>query len=240
MQLRELRLGRGVFILRLWPTVLTALMLVVLLGLGTWQVQRLQWKENLIATIEVRTHEAPINVVNISDPKVADYRSAEASGIFQHDHEFYMTAISLSGEGGYHVLTPLQLDNGQYLLVDRGWIPYDLKGSGKYFQQAGSVTVKGLLRIPTLGWMTPKQDYVKGTWYGIDLQAMADSVGISAFMPFVLQVDNTPNPGGYPVGGQTRITLPNNHLIYAITWYSLALVLLVIYGVSGYRKVSEL
>jgi surfeit locus 1 family protein len=67
---------------------------------------------------------------------------------------------------------------------------------------------------------------------------MAKLAGVPEFMPFVLEADTKPNPGGYPIGGQTRVALPNNHLSYALTWYGLALALLVIYGVSGFRKVS--
>ncbi len=251
-------------------------MLVVLLGLGTWQVQRLHWKESLIAEIDERAHEAPVDAALIpsfrtprsGDPESmnrsggkddsmdfgfapaarpemtpienADYHPAFASGLLQHNHEFYLHAISLTGEGGYHVLTPLQLDNGKYLLVNRGWVPYDRKlpetrADGQLF---GPVTIEGILRVPVHHAMQPQNDAAKNDWYGIDLVAMAKLAGVSEFLPYVLDADAAPNPGGYPVGGQTRVNLPNNHFGYALTWYGLALALLVIYGVSATRKVS--
>lgn len=236
----ELRIGGGLLTLRLWPTIIAAGMFVTLLGLGTWQVQRLQWKTELLATIEARSQEEPIDVSEIKDINQVDYRPAQASGLFQYDREFYLHAISLEGEGGYHVLTPLQLENGKYLLVDRGWVPFDKKLPATRLdgQLIGSVLVKGILRIPRSYWMQPANSSSKNDWYSIDLTAMAKMADIPEFMPFVLDADSTKNAGGYPLGGQTRKVLPNNHLSYAITWYGLALALLVIYGISSYRKVS--
>jgi len=227
------------FTFRLWPTLITFCMLAVLLGLGTWQVQRLHWKQALLATIDDRINDDPVDAETVN-PAEADYRPAKASGLFQHDREFYLTAISSTGEGGYHVLTPLQLDDGKYLLVDRGWIPYDRKApeTRRDGQLFGPVRVGGILRIPRHYWTQPANDAAGNVWYGIDLPVMAKLAGVPEFMPFVLEADTKPNPGGYPIGGQTRVTLPNNHLSYALTWYGLALALLVIYGVSGFRKVS--
>jgi surfeit locus 1 family protein len=139
----------------------------------------------------------------------------------------------------------LRLDNGQYLLVDRGWIPYVKFGKSAYerdnfFRPSGSVLVSGILKLPQHhefkdgGWPTGDAPF----WTFVNLSAMAKEANVPEFLPYVLEVDATPNPGGYPVGGQTRVDLPNNHLSYAITWYGLALALLVIYGVSSYRKVS--
>ncbi len=86
--------------------------------------------------------------------------------------------------------------------------------------------------------MQPANDRPKNDWYGIDLAVMASLVGVPEFMPYILAADTKPNRGGYPVGGQTRLDLPNNHLSYAITWFGLAFALMVVYGVSAYRKVS--
>ncbi len=234
------QLPGGVFTLRFWPTILTLVMLAVLIGLGTWQVERLHWKQNLLAEIDQRSHMPPVDISNLTDASNIDYLPAKASGLFRHDQEFYLTAISKDGQGGYHVLTPLQLDNGTVLLVDRGWVPYDKKdpATRRDGQLFGPVSVTGLLRKPIHIWSQPANDPAHNQWYGIDLAAMAAQANMPAFLPYVLDADATPNAGGYPIGGQTRVTLPNNHLSYAMTWFGLALALLVIYGVSGYRKVS--
>jgi len=232
-----LRTKNGVFIFRLGPTVITGLMLVVLIGLGSWQVHRLNWKEGLIATIDARLHQAPVDVSNFTGED-GDYRPATATGTFLNDKEIFMVAISLTGEGGYHVLTPLRLKDGRTLLVDRGWVPYAALHDPNFFRPAGEVTIQGVLRQPQHYWMQPTNHPEKNQWYAIDLVSMAKADKVDAFLPYVLEVDATPNPGGYPVGGQTRVTLPNNHLQYALTWYALAGILLVIYLVSAYRKPS--
>jgi len=222
------------FHFRVGPTLATAVMLVLMIGLGTWQVQRLHWKENLIQTINERIHTAPIDVATVEGD--ADYRPAKVSGLFQHDHTLYLLALSKTGEGGYHILTPLELDDGRSLLVDRGWVPYDHKDN--FFRPIGPVILTGVLRLPEHSWVQPHNDPPQNNWYGIDLIAMAKATNVPAFLPYVLELDATPNMGGYPLGGQTRVTLPNNHFGYALTWYGLALILLIIFGVSSYRKDS--
>jgi surfeit locus 1 family protein len=221
---------------RLWPTVITVLLLTVLVGLGTWQVKRLEWKEGLIAAMDHRMREEPIEVAALPEAEDETYRAAVARGTFLHEQSFYQLAISLGGEGGYHVLTPLRLEDGRFLLVDRGWVPYGRRQD--YDRPMGLVSLAGILRRPEHHWSQPVNDPVKNYWYVPDLSAMAKVAGVPAFLPYVLEVDARPNPGGYPIGGQTRIELPNNHLGYALTWYGLALALLVIYSLSVWRKGS--
>jgi surfeit locus 1 family protein len=235
----RVRVGAGVFTPRFWPTLITALFLPVLIGLGGWQVHRLHWKRELIATISERVHQAPVGIPLAGQD--ADYRPAKASGVFRHDLELFVFSTSLaSGQGGYRVLTPLQLADGRFLLVDRGWIPFDRKRTDGFSHPEGAVEVRGILRIPPApNWIQPKNNPAKGEWYNADLAAMAAADKLTGFLPYVLEADATANPGGYPVGGQTRLTLPNDHFSYAVTWYSLAAILVIIYGLSCARKNSE-
>lgn len=231
----------GTFTARLWPSVLTLIMLVVLLGLGKWQVERLHWKQNLIHEISLRLQMQPVEIAAITDPQNSEYRPVRAFGQFQPGQELYLHGFSLKGEGGYHVLSPLKLTNGGYLLVDRGWVPLnqrdpDTRPNG---QNYNPTWVTGLLRLPHHYWMQPKNDVLTNDWYGLDLKAMADHDGLSNFLPYILEADATPNDGGYPLGGQTRVELPNNHFVYAFIWYSLAFALLVIYGVQGWKRKSD-
>ena len=235
------RIAGRVFAPRFWPTLMTAAMLFGLIGLGTWQVHRLHWKEGLLAEIAQRMHEAPVEVDALSDKGDVNYRPATVSGTFLNGHILYLFAISKTGDGGYHILTPLRLHDGRFLLVDRGWIPYDMRRAGdeKFSRPAGPVNVAGILRLPEHYWIQPDNDPARNDWYWVDFAAMAKVAGVPAFLPYVLEADAAPNPGGYPVGGQTRVTLPNNHFAYALTWYGLAWALLVIYGMSAFRKGAE-
>ncbi len=224
---------------RFWPTLLTMIMLPVLLGLGAWQVQRLHWKENLLATIDARVHQTPVDLVSIINRDDSDYRLAKVSGSFLNDKSLYLLSISLTGDGGYHVLTPLRLEDERLLLVDRGWIPYDWRD--KDFSRPNETqTLTGVLRLPQNHMLfQPQNDPAKNIWYRIDLDAMASATKLPQFLPYILELDATPNLGGYPVGGQTRLTLPNNHFVYAVTWFGLAFALVIIYILSSVRKGSS-
>ena len=183
---------------------------------------------------------APDDVANM------DFRPAMASGLFQNDHPVYLSATAVgSGEGGYDILVPLTLDNGSVLLVNRGWMPYGLKdktdsGSGQYdlYRPVGPVHLTGTLRLPPTKKpaFRPDNDTAKNVWYWIDLNAMAQATGAKEFLPYVLEADDAPHDGNYPVGGQTRIDIPNHHFQYALTWFWLAVILPIIYLVSGWRR----
>ena len=207
-------------------TVAIILALAALLGLGTWQLARLDWKRDLIATMERRMAAPAVAVETLADNPDSDYRRVTAHGRFDPSPVFFLFALSDSGQGGYHLLQPLRLADGRRLLVDRGWLPYDRQQD--VFMPAGEVSLAGILRRPQHSWNQPANNPARNEWYGVDLPVMAGIAGISAFLPTVLEVDAAPNPGGYPHGGQTRVSLPNNHLGYALTWYGLAVALLVI------------
>ncbi len=242
-----IRVPGGVFVVRRIPTLISVFMFGVLLALGSWQVERLHWKRDLISEMKVRMQEMPVDIglseIPSEDVPNMDYRPGSASGGFKNDKELYLAGVSKDGAGGYHVLIPLELPGRERaLLVDRGWVPYGKKDPATRAegQIAGFASVTGILRLPPAARpaFRPENNPAKNEWYWIDLKAMAQAAGVKEFMPYVLEANDALVPGGYPIGGQTIIDLPNNHLGYAVTWYGLALVLLVIYGVSGYRRVA--
>lgn len=230
-----------------WPTVFTVPALLVLLGLGTWQVERLRWKEGLIAERTARTTAVPIDLPaagTVLSPEALaelDYRRATATGRFSHDREMYLAARTMQGAIGYQVVTPLQRADGSIVLVNRGWVPDDRKDPAKRAggQVAGEVTVDGAIRAPgRQHWLQPDNEPAKNLWFWTDLQAMARHAGVAPerLVPVLLEAGATPNPGGLPVGGQTRVNLPNDHLQYAITWYALAVGLAAIYVIYHLRR----
>jgi surfeit locus 1 family protein len=206
---------------------------VILLGLGTWQVQRLHWKEDLLHTIDERMH-APAVPLPEAEARFAatgdvDYMPVTVRGTFLHEDERHFFS-TWEGASGFDVYTPLRLDDGRYLLVNRGFVPYELKDAAKRpaGQVTGEVTVTGLARNPLTqkpSRMIPDNDPAKNIFYWKDRDAIAATAGLPAgyrLVPFLLDANNAPNPGGLPVGGVTLIDLPNNHLQYAVTWYGLA------------------
>ena len=218
-----------------WPTVFAAAGVVVLLGLGTWQVERLFWKEGLIAARRAAVAAPPVDLPeSLAAAKDLEFHRLRATGRFLNDRELYLGATSDDGHPGYLVVTPLVTSSGATLLVERGFIPEAKRAPATRTagEISGEVTVNGLLRLPPAGkpaWFIPDNDAARNYWFYVDVPAMAAAAHLDRVLPFYLDADATPNPGGLPVGGQTRLELPNNHLQYAITWYALAAGLAVVY-----------
>lgn len=213
-------------------TVLAVVAMAVLLSLGTWQVQRLAWKEALVATIDARVAAPPKPLSEIEASNAAgddiDYQPVEASGEFVHaDEQFYFATHD--GQSGWFVYTPLALGGGRFVFVNRGFVPYDRKDQATRLpgQIAGKVAVQGLARVaPTEkpSSILPDNDPAKNVYYWKDLHAMEAQAGLApaSVLPFFIDAGPAANPGGLPVGGVTIVSLPNNHLQYAVTWYGLA------------------
>jgi surfeit locus 1 family protein len=225
---------------RLWPSLATLAALVVLVSLGTWQVERLRWKEGLIAERMARLAASATTLPAQDDWPAWDFRRAEVRGMFRHDLEQLFGASTYDGELGHHVLTPLVRSDGAALVVDRGWVPADRAhpAARREGQIEGPVTVTGIARYrghDQPGWFTPANQPEEAMWFSYDLPALEQALGLT-LLPVVVDADDRPNPGGLPVGGMTRIALPNDHLQYAITWYGLALTLLAVYLAFSVRR----
>jgi surfeit locus 1 family protein len=220
---------------KLWPTLIAISVFVVVMGLGTWQVQRLLWKGDLIAHREAQlaAPALPLGDDLSGIDETFAFRRVSVSGEFLHDNEIYLAA-SHNRVIGFKVITPLRRSDGSVVLVDRGFVPSAarpawLRGDG---QVAGVVTIDGVVRAsPRRGSFTPDNDLEKNYWFWFDYVAMAAFAGVEA-PPFVVEAGPAENPGGLPMGRELRVELRNEHLSYAITWYCLALALVVIYGLS--------
>jgi surfeit locus 1 family protein len=232
---------------RLAPTLITVPAVLILLGLGLWQVQRLHWKEGLIAQRDAMVHAPPITPPpTLDEAKANEFRRVADEGVLLNDKEIYLAAASDSGESGYQVLTPLREADGRIIFVNRGFIPLALKDPSKRAagELSGMMRIAGLLRVPPAEKPTfflPDNRSDLDLWFWVDLPAMARAAGISGAVAFYIDADTTPNPGGWPKGGITRLELPNDHLQYAITWFCLAIALVVIYFVyhHGHSRAPE-
>lgn len=206
---------------------------VILLGLGTWQLQRLHWKEDILHTIDQRRHTAPVSLADVEAQFAStgdvDYIPVTVTGTFVHESERHFFS-TWRGVSGFDVYTPLQLADGRYLFVNRGFVPYELKDPARRLagQVEGEVTVTGLARNPLTvkpSSIVPENDTAKNIFYWKDRDVMAATAGLPAgyrFVPVLVDANDAPNQGGLPIGGVTLIDLPNNHLQYAVTWYGLA------------------
>jgi len=218
-----------------WPTLFTAPVVVLCLGLGVWQVQRLFWKEDLIAQRQAAVSATPVVAPrSLEEARGMEFRHVTDGGVFLHDKEIFLGATSEAGTQGYQVLTPLLEPGGRTVFINRGFIPTEMKAPAKRAtgQIAGTVHVQGLLRLPPAerpGWFLPDNRPDLNYWFWVDIPAMSAADELDRVAPFYIDADAAPNPGGWPKGGVTRLMLPNDHLQYALTWFSLAIALMVIY-----------
>ena len=222
----------------IWPTLAALLVLGLLLALGTWQVQRKQWKDGLIATIAARATAGPVELKPDQSLVVegsAQYLHVAVAGRFHHDKERYLYAPA-PGQLGWHVYTPLEMAPGRFVWINRGFVPDERRdpATRPEGQIGGEVRVTGLIReTPKKGTFTPDNDVAHNLWYWPDTAAMTASAFAGSrpeALAFSIDADARPEPpGGLPKGGVTRVELPNRHLEYAITWYGLALTLIGVY-----------
>ncbi|MEZ5647820.1 MAG: SURF1 family protein [Alphaproteobacteria bacterium] len=242
-----------------WPTpILGGVFLVaiaLLVGLGTWQVYRLQWKTALITRIADQLTLPSIALPTADDLDEAaaraglDFRRVRVDGVFLHESERHWWRPSIGGLAGYHILTPLRRETGEIVWIDRGWVPPELKepASRPLSQVTGVQHIEGITRLPVRrGIFTPENNPDKNLWYTNDPQELiqgrliqdrsADLAATGAVFPLI--VDSvSPVPGGHPVPGQTQITLNNPHLGYAITWYGLAFALTAVFLFYHWRPI---
>jgi surfeit locus 1 family protein len=217
-------------------------------GLGVWQLQRLSWKEALLAQISSRRDAAPAalpphqNWASLN-PDDYDYRHVSLRGVFDHARESYLFRASVTGAAGqgpgYEVFTPLRLADGGVVMVNRGAVPAELKDPATRVagQVGGETQVTGLMRRPeTRNAFTPADEPDKNLWFTRDPAALAAHWSLSDAAPFSIDADTAPNPGGWPKGGATVLTIPNNHLSYALTWFALAATLAAVTAVFVVRR----
>ena len=214
---------------------------MILCGLGSWQLERKAWKDTLVAQIAERSRAAAIPVETalqaVARGEKLEYARVRASGRFHHDKARFLFAPE-AGRTGWHVYVPFETATGVRILVNRGFVGNEWRQTPTTSPStsAADVEVVGLLRhtgVP--GTFTPNNDSAKNVWYWRDLAGMLGSafpqqqvaaplISLDVEASADLPAESTPRPG------VTRLTLPNRHLEYALTWYGLAAALFGVYA----------
>jgi len=228
---------------KLLPTLFTVPALIALIALGSWQIQRLYWKAELIERLQERSEEAPVALPRwLDNVEAYEFRRVSVTGEFLHEHEFYLINRSLKGKAGLNIVTLLKrADGGGHVLVNRGWVPFDQRDpkSRPNSQPTGGVIVEGIVRLAKgPGFFMPENEPHNNTWFFVDPASMSASAGLPPLQPYYVLAANKTD-GGLPVGHQWRVDIRNDHLQYAITWYALALGLLAIYLLYHRRPSSR-
>ena len=222
------------------PALATVLGMAILIGLGVWQVQRLHWKEGLLARIAA-LQSAPPEPLEVVLRRAADGLDIDYVRVRQACPDIetapYLRLYSVKdGYAGYRIIAACRLAGGAYgaILVDRGFIAQGLTPTRG---QALSAPIVGILRRgDARNFVTPQNDPAQNLWYGRDIAAMAQALGVAKPAPTYLMLEQPAPPAGGPVIAPLPSDIPNNHLQYAITWFGLAVALAGVYAASLWRK----
>ena len=233
----------------LLPTIFSIAAFAVLIGLGTWQLQRKAWKDGLLAQIAARMAAAPIPfaeaLVRTRAGEELEYTRVSGSGRWQPSREWHLWAPMSSGPG-WHVYAPLATPAGTIVVVNRGFVPDAWREAASRPEPEGNreVALVGLLRRPEVkGAFTPDNVPDRNAWYWRDLGGMIDTLPAperALAAPFFIDAERgSPSAPHAPVGGVTRLDIPNNHLQYALTWYGLAATLAGVYAVFAWGRLGS-
>ncbi|MDH3027569.1 SURF1 family protein [Methylobacterium fujisawaense] len=231
------------------PGIASLIALAILLGLGTWQLERKSWKEDLIARIVRQSRAEPVAppTPEAWNPERDEFRHVRVSGRFLNDRETLVHGLA-AGETpgralqGFYVLTPLRRDDDSIVLINRGFVPTELKAQGDRRDGLieGPTTVTGILRSSEArGMFVPEPDPARGEWFNRDIAGIAAARGLGTVAPYLIEADAVPGQTTWPRGGQLRVDLPNNHLQYAFTWFGLAACLIGVFSVFVWRRLHD-
>ena len=226
---------------KLWATLFAVPAFLVLLGLGTWQVQRLAWKTDLIETRTQRIAGPALDIealLSAVSPEEVEYRAVTLSGVLYNNHPFRVLNRVHNATQGAHVVVPMVLDGGHgTIMVDRGWIPRgplaDIPTGS-----AVAVTLDGFVRAYTSpNAFLPANEPDQNNWFHMNEAEMLAAAGLKNGVGLYVEAGPSTNASGRePVGAVPDVNLRNSHLQYAGTWYLLAAVLLVIFVIFHWRK----
>jgi surfeit locus 1 family protein len=216
--------------IRKWVLLTLCLLATALfVALGIWQIERRAWKLALIDEVNARVHAPPVAAPPPTQwsgitAQNAAYRHVTAAGRYLNDRETLVQALTEQGTG-FWVLTPFETADGSIILVNRGFVPSERASSQTRLKGLieGPASVTGLLRLsePKGGFLRTNEPD-KDRWFSRDLEGIARNRHLAKVAPYFIDADATPNTGGWPVGGLTVISFPNNHLVYVLTWFSMA------------------
>ena len=227
------------------PTTIAWLMFLLAFGMtvgfGTWQVERLHWKQGLMRELDEANAKAPLTRLPTSNAALdaLQFHKVRVRGSWISGTEFDLTPRYLKDQFGYALITPLKLADGRILLVNRGWIPAAKKDIAMRPETKvrGAATVTGMIRTDTdRSYVTPANQPEKNIWFGRDIAEMAAAAHLDKVVPVMLDQTGDATTKKLPIPSDGIIRLRNDHLSYIITWYGIALGILIIFVTYHWRR----
>ena len=195
--------------------------ITLLCSLGTWQLYRLQWKLDLISKIEIGLKSAPVNYSKSID---VNYQRVKLQGKFLYDKQIFLYSLNDKGKPGYDVVTPMLTTANEYVLINRGWIEKKFKNDLR-INNFKENQIKGIIKkISKPNIFKPNNDIKNNIWFSVNLNDLQQYTGLIFSNHTVILEGNIENS---PLPKKIKANLSNNHLKYALTWYSLALTILL-------------
>ena len=202
-------------------SVFVIFFILVFVSLGTWQIIRLNWKNNLIFEIENSLKNPPVELSNINHE---NYLRVKTSGNIDFEKQIYLYNLNENGTPGFEVINPLLVNQKNYL-INRGWIPFEKKGTQE-INEFDEKNIVGTLKLQgRKNIFKPDNDIEKNYWFSLDREDIMKFTG-KEFSKYIIYLN-----GDYKFPKPKKITanISNNHKKYAITWFSLAISILLLY-----------
>ena len=233
------------------PTVFSLAALLIFVGLGTWQLQRKIWKEALIQRLDQRLTAPAVDLPprerwSTLDATNDEFRRVKFSAVFEPGAEalVYTTGSTMRADvsgPGYWVFAPARSAAGELVVVNRGFVPQGWEGpaTGDAASAPANADLVGVMRWPeSRGVFSPKDDPGRNLWFVRDPVAIAAAKGWGEVAPFFVELESPQPPNGLPRAAALKVSLRNEHLQYAITWYGLGLVVVVMFvaWLSAHRR----
>ena len=215
-----------------WPSFFALPSLLVLLMLGTWQVNRLQWKTELINAFKERSQSEAIYPDFTGD--VVEFQRVVLDGRFDHENTIYLTGRTYEGNAGFHVVSAFETNKGDVFFINRGWVSEAYREPEKrpFSMTKGTVQIEGIVRLPQRqGYFVPDNEPQAGFWFTMKPDEVATYLSITqAQTGFYIDAIRDPNAKlTLPIAAEVKIDVRNSHLNYAVTWYGIALSLIGVY-----------
>ena len=196
------------------------LFITLFCSLGTWQLYRLQWKQDLISQIDKGLKSTPIKY---SKDLKNNYQRVVLEGKYNFENQIYLYSLNEKGQPGFDVITPFQTFENENILINRGWINKEMKNKNEINLVDKNKTQGFLRKIVKKNMFKPDNEIKKNIWFSVNLEEIQKATGKNFSNFVVFLEDETKN---LPMPKKITVDVPNNHLKYAITWYSISISIL--------------
>lgn len=211
-----------------WATLMTLMGLIVLCGLGTWQLKRLAWKTDILTKLDMAYESGGSEALRLDDIGEGDFRYGRVEGTFLADKAVLLGPKTRDKKIGNDLIVPLRME-GRTLFINMGWTEWPLDEQPIYHLNNAQVWFEGVVRTPGWNSFTPENVPEKNQWYKPDTGEMAAAMELANPYPVIMYAEHASHKFDAAFPNNTRWHPNNNHMQYAVFWFSMAVILLVIY-----------